>query len=593
MYNHFFGFKERPFKLVPNPAYLFLSKSHQEAMAHLVYAVGSGDGFVELTGEVGTGKTTVCRAFLEQLDENTEVAYILNPVLDPEEFIRTIIDEFGIPFVGNTTKELMDALNAFLIEKKAEGKDVLLLIDEAQNLTRDVLEQIRLISNLETTQSKLLQIVLVGQPELSLLLGSHDLRQLRQRITLSCRLHPLTYKETEKYIQHRIQIASGGTKELFSREAVRKIYKYSKGIPRLINIGCDRSLLTAYGLDLNRISGKATAVAIKELGGAEQDKRSGFHFNTKAIAALACGAAAIFLVAWYAPGITEKLTRTPSPSPVPMKQAEVIEPVQPGKSADKISVVEPQMDVKQTIVAEDLEPVVKVEKSLGSLFQEGSPYPFRESAFKTAMEIWDIDAEATYYLDETADDLSFFRLAAKQNGFVVYRIENGLNLVLKLNLPAILKFDHNESPQPVYLVLTGSAGEKLKFKGDGKGGVITALPHEVRDYWTGMAYIPWKNFFALTGTIPFDAPGESVITLKLLLKDIGFENIELSPQFDETTRLAIEGIQLKHDLPVDGVVGSMTKIALYNEKKSLKIPHLDEPDKADLSLPAELSGIKN
>jgi general secretion pathway protein A len=219
MYKNFFGFKERPFKLVPNPAYLFLSKSHEEALAHLTYAMTQGDGFVEITGEVGTGKTTLCRAFLENLDENTEAAYIFNPKMDAIQLLKAVNDEFGISSDSDNTKGLIDTLNAFLIEKKTEGKNVILLIDEAQNLTEDVLEQLRLLSNLETTRHKLLQIILVGQPELGEKLDSHELRQLAQRINLRCQLLPLNYKEVRGYIQHRINIASRKPGINFSRAA--------------------------------------------------------------------------------------------------------------------------------------------------------------------------------------------------------------------------------------------------------------------------------------------------------------------------------------------------------------------------------------
>ena len=255
MYTSFFGLKERPFKLVPDPAYLFLSRSHEEALAHLSYAISQGDGFVEITGEVGTGKTTLCRVFLANLDQDTEAAYIFNPILNSIQLLKSINDEFGINSEADNTKELIDILNAFLMEKKSQGKKVILLIDEAQNLSREVLEQLRLLSNLETDIYKLIQIILVGQPELGEMLDSYELRQLGQRITLSCHLFPLTYKETKGYIQHRINIATQKTGIRFSRAAFRFIYRYSGGIPRLINITCDRALLTAFGVGRHKITG--------------------------------------------------------------------------------------------------------------------------------------------------------------------------------------------------------------------------------------------------------------------------------------------------------------------------------------------------
>lgn len=607
MYNHFFGFKERPFKLVPNPAYLFLSKSHQEAMAHLVYAVSAGDGFVELTGEVGTGKTTLCRAFLEHLDGNTEVAFIFNPVLDPQEFIRAIIDEFGIPSEGNSTKGLMDTLNNFLIDKKAKGKDVLLLIDEAQNLTRDVLEQIRLISNLETTQSKLLQIVLVGQPELATFLGSHDLRQLSQRITLSCRLQPLTYKETEDYIKHRLLIASGKQITMFSREAVRRVYRYSQGIPRLINIACDRALLTAYGHDQKNISSKIAAIALKELGGRDRDKHFDLDVGKKTMAAIACVLFAALLITLYAFGIVGGSKRIENQNVQSIKVQEASQQAVFHQDAQPANRVETESDRKQVLGLENVvyetkkirepnaENMGQAKKMLlelssgnpehGAITEIGlrdflkieSHRAVRGEAFKAAMDLWDVNADSTLYLEDTADDFSFFLLAAKQNGFAVYRVESDLELVLKLNLPAILQFHTTESTIPAYLVLFKNEREKLSLKNTRDNDVIISSPHELRKHWSGIAYIPWKNYFALTGTIPGDATEESIITLKLLLKEIGFSDIELSPEYDEETRKAITKFQVAYDLPVDGVVGSITKIALYNQKKSLKLPHLGGP----------------
>ncbi len=265
MYNKFFGFKEKPFKLVPNPKYLFLSKSHEEALAHLSYAVSQGDGFVEITGEVGTGKTTLCRVFLDGLDESVEAAYIFNPKLDALQLLKTINDEFNISSAPDNIKELIDILNVFLIEQKAADKKIIVLIDEAQNLSKEVLEQLRLLSNLETTRDKLLQIILVGQPELGEMLGSYELRQLSQRITINCNLSPLSFQETTEYIRHRIALASHRAGPQFDRTAYRAIYKYSRGIPRLINIACDRALLNGFSRNSYNVTGSIAKEAIKEL----------------------------------------------------------------------------------------------------------------------------------------------------------------------------------------------------------------------------------------------------------------------------------------------------------------------------------------
>jgi len=274
MYSRYFEFKERPFKLVPNPEYYYLSRSHEEALAHLTYALDQGDGFVEITGEVGTGKTTLCRVFLDGLDDTTEVAYIFNPKLGPRQLLKAINDEFGIRCRSEDTKDLLDALNAYLMRMKVAGRRVLILIDEAHNLERIVLEQLRLLSNLETSRSKLLQIILVGQPELSDTLDSHDLRQLSQRISLRCHLTPLSAAEVREYVDHRLHVASvRSTAVRFTPAAYRAIYRYSSGIPRLINIGCDRSLLTAYARGKKKIGLQEVRTAIRELSSRGQRRR--------------------------------------------------------------------------------------------------------------------------------------------------------------------------------------------------------------------------------------------------------------------------------------------------------------------------------
>ena len=283
MYKNFFGFRERPFQLIPNPAYLYLSPSHEEALAHLSYAISQGDGFVEIIGEVGTGKTTLCRAFLENLDESVEAAYIFNPKLNSRQLLKAINREFDIDSQTDDINTLIEALNLFLMEKKAEGKRVILLIDEAQNLSKPVLEQIRLLSNLETTTSKLLQIILVGQPELGAMLDTYELRQLGQRITLSCSLEPLNLRDTKEYIQHRIRVASKRSGVKFTRAAFRSIYRYSGGYPRLINIACDRALLTGYSLNRHRISGSIARSAVRELASRGDVKRFGLYEGRKGL----------------------------------------------------------------------------------------------------------------------------------------------------------------------------------------------------------------------------------------------------------------------------------------------------------------------
>lgn len=247
MYEKFFGLSELPFSIAPNPRYLYMSKYHHEALAHLLFGVKQDGGFILLTGEVGTGKTTVCRCFLEKLPDNCHVAVILNSKLTIEELLETLCDELGIAYVQDSisVKGYLDVLNIFLLKAHAQHKKVLLIIDEAQNLSIDVLEQIRLLTNLETDQRKLLQIVLIGQPELRDLFEQKVLRQLAQRITARYHLPHLSLPETDAYIRHRLEVA-GCSYELFPKSVVRIIFKLTDGIPRLINVLCDRALLGAY-----------------------------------------------------------------------------------------------------------------------------------------------------------------------------------------------------------------------------------------------------------------------------------------------------------------------------------------------------------
>jgi general secretion pathway protein A len=273
MYTKFFGFKEKPFMLAPNPAYLFLGQSHEEALAHLIYAVSEGEGFISLIGKRGVGKTTICRTFIERRDEHTEIAYIFKPELRPEELLEKINSEFCISADTDDVKDLIDTLNSYLMQKRVEGKKVVLFIDDAQNLKADALEQIRLLSNLETTRDKLLQIVLVGESSLADMLGSHALRQIGQRVSVSYYINPLTYEETCAYIYHRMSIASLGTQTHFEASALKRIYKFSGGIPRMINIACDKSLFTAHRLKHSHISGEIAKTSIIDLAG-----RSGWRW---------------------------------------------------------------------------------------------------------------------------------------------------------------------------------------------------------------------------------------------------------------------------------------------------------------------------
>jgi general secretion pathway protein A len=273
MYYQYFGLSEAPFSIAVNPRYLYMSARHRDALAHLLYGVGSGGGFILLTGEVGTGKTTINRCLLEQLPPDTDVAIILNPALNAIELLGSVCDELDIEYDPGkaTLKTLTDSLHNFLMENHARGRNTVLLIDEAQHLDFDVLEQIRLLTNLETNNEKLLQIVLIGQPELAQMLARPELRQLNQRITARYNLEPLNLDETGAYIQHRLQVAGMSPERIiFTPSVVRGVYRATRGIPRIINVLCDRMLMGAYGRNASRVDSSMLKLAVREVLGEQE-----------------------------------------------------------------------------------------------------------------------------------------------------------------------------------------------------------------------------------------------------------------------------------------------------------------------------------
>ena len=280
MYTDYFGLKENPFSIAPDPRYLYMSELHREALAHLLYGIASDGCFILLTGDVGTGKTTVCRCLLAQLPSNTEVALILNPRLTVIELLETICDELGVPTEksSTSTKAYIDRLNRYLLEAHGRGKNVALLIDEAQNLSLDLLEQLRLLTNLETDQKKLLKIVLLGQSELKGILEQPNAAQINQRITSRYHLLPLDRDNSFAYIHHRLGVA-GKKQKIFSKSALARIFELSKGIPRLINVLCDRSLLGAYVDEKYLINDRIVNKAAKEVLGSEIDSKAVSSWN--------------------------------------------------------------------------------------------------------------------------------------------------------------------------------------------------------------------------------------------------------------------------------------------------------------------------
>lgn len=573
MYKQFFGFKEKPFNLVPNPAFLFLSRSHEEAMAHLNYAISQGDGFVVLTGEVGTGKTTLCRAFLEILNDNMEVAYIFNPKLDSIQLLKTINDEFGISSAADNTKDLIDTLNAFLLEKSIAGKKNILLIDEAQNLSEEVLEQLRLLSNLETTTRKLLQIILVGQPELTAKLSSYGLRQLAQRITLSAHIRALNFRETCDYIRHRMHVASVQAGPRFSPLAFLMIYKYSKGIPRLINIACDRILLTAFVLNRSMITGGVAQKAILELCGREGCvpvflKRLGRPFLIVAVLMMAGG-----LVFWelnLRDGLPIATTSINDNAGENFSQGRLRQSGHglhhnPGAAFDAAA----EGRMRRTGNTPGTE--MSLRPFLAALESQDS----RVLALNRVLQCW--HADGGFDPDPLAgidNDQTYFRLGARYNGLSLLSVENDFNLIVTLNLPAILQFYSPGTTSMVYMALTQGTQDRFILVAGAEGEVMETVPEEMALYWTGMAYVPWKDHLPATTVISHYSSDDAIIALKLLLQDIGFEMAAIDADYDASVEDAVKTVQRNNRIETDGIVGPLTKIVLFNEKKVLRIPHL-------------------
>jgi general secretion pathway protein A len=322
MYESFYGFREKPFSLTPDPKYLFLSPRHMEAFAHLEYARRERGGFVVITGDVGAGKTTLARYFLGRLDEGTATAFVLYPAVTGPELLRTILEDFHIPVTGASMKDHVDALHRFLLECRAQSRGVVVVVDEAQDLSAEVLEQLRLISNLETDTEKLIQIILMGQSELQDLLGRHELRQLAQRVTARYHLGPLSADEVQRYVEHRLEVAGGAGKAVFTPGAIRELHRISGGVPRVLNLLCDRTLLAGYVRGSRVLEPALVREAATDVLGRRVTTwlRPALAAVAIAIAALA---ASVALTTRAAPA------STPAPPPAPVSTAAAAVPAAP------------------------------------------------------------------------------------------------------------------------------------------------------------------------------------------------------------------------------------------------------------------------
>jgi general secretion pathway protein A len=519
MYLGFFGLNEKPFAITPDPRYLYLSARHADALAHLVYGINDAGGFIQLTGEVGTGKTTTIRSLLARAPKNAEIALIINPRMSPVEFLQTICEELGIGLpdsaLGNT-KELVDILNRYLLRAHASGRRVVLIVDEAQNLLPEVLEQVRLLTNLETESQKLLQIILIGQPELRELLGRNELRQLAQRVTARYHLDPLSAEETSGYVRHRMRVA-GSTAEVFTTAALREVYRVSSGIPRVINVVCDRALLAAYTQDQHDISAGLVRRAGSEVF--DQPLAPRWLAPLATVAALLVLAGIGYTVWRYGPWFK-------TPAAVPAAAAAPAAPA----------------------------PVATAPPSLPSLSQllQTPAATGPDASFSQLLRLWN----ARYAAGNT-DGCS----QAAAQGLECVTMRGSLAQLRMLNRPAILMLSDGAG-RNYQAVLTALDDERARLQiGDAS---VDAGIAELSRYWFGDFVLLWRPATPTVNDLTQGMRGPAVQQLRARLLQWRGQPVltPVSSAFDAELAQLVEEFQRAHHLMVDGVAGIETQLLL-------------------------------
>lgn len=526
MYLDYFSLKERPFSISPDPRFLFMSNRYREALTHLTYGVQDGGGFVLLTGEVGTGKTTVCRCLLQQLPENTRLAFVLNPKLNSLELLATICDEFNIDYPENcqSLKILTDKLTEFLLESHKNNLHAVVMIDEAQNLETEVLEQIRLLTNLETNHKKLLQIILVGQPELQEKLARRELRQLAQRITARYHLRPLNLKETIAYIMHRIRIA-GSQKNLFSRKAVEFLHAKTQGIPRLVNTICDRALVAAASrqkkqVDLSIIQQATNEVMSAPIDINDEEEKISSKVKYSAIGLLFT---LLFLMSYW---LGKQSSSVDDKKNIPVKT-----------------------DTVNSVVKKDND-VTLLEKLLGN---ESWDYNGRRS-FKKLLALWKIEYEPIKN-GEACDFAYTFGLKCNSNKGNWQQLRN-------YNRPALLKFDAGiqgefwgllESIDGFYATLVfGEKKSRVKIE-------------SLSSLWKGDFILLWQAPVGYNGDIKFGQQGEAVEWLSEKMNQILNTSNQITTVFNNELKNQLIEFQKKHNIAADGIAGMQTILKINSE----------------------------
>ncbi len=541
MYLTFFGLNEKPFAITPDPRYLYLSERHAEALAHLLYGINEAGGFVQLTGEVGTGKTTIVRSLLAQTPKDAEIALILNPRMTAPEFLLTICEELGIGVpdgAPGSLKDLVDILSDYLLHAHAAGKRVVLVVDEAQNLSPDVLEQVRLLTNLETNTQKLLQIIVIGQPELRELLARNELRQLAQRITGRYHLKPLSHAETAAYVRHRLRVA-GATTDIFAAAALNEIFRLSQGVPRVINVICDRALLGAYTLDRHRVTATLVRAAAAEVFG----RRFTPHWLPWALSA---GIATLLGIATVALWNLQPWSTRSGDARLPRAEAAVAA----AAAAPARAAVAPPPAPR-----------------LAELLAQHAAETDTDSAFGRLLALW-----GAKYQPNGIDPCS----QATQQGLECV-IERGSFGQLRLyNRPAILMLSDGAGTSH-QVVLTALDDEQARLE---LGGARSVGLGELSHFWLGDFVVLWRPASSPVKALSAGMRGAQVRWLRRSLQRLNgvADDASVSDVFDAELAALVRDFQRQHQLAVDGIAGVRTQIALASAVGGADAPLLSAAD---------------
>jgi general secretion pathway protein A len=556
MYNQYFGFSELPFTIAPNPRYLYLSEQHREALASLLYGINSNGGFVLLTGDVGTGKTTVCRCLLEQLPEHAEVAFILNPKYSITELLEAICDELKIGYQhsGHRIKGYIDALNAHLLESHARGINTVLIIDEAQNLSLDVLEQIRLLTNLETSSQKLLQIILIGQPELLETLARPELRQLNQRITARYHLKALSREELSAYVAHRLAVG-GRAAPLFTRAALRRLHRLTAGVPRMVNIICDRALLGAYVERCNRVDWRVMDRAAGEILG--QAERRPSRWRWALLPLLLMG---LLLAGFLFPGGRELLALM-RPEAVVLEQRDTPPepPVTAAEAAAVAAVVEPPEPLPEPTALVEAQvvaaPPALVNPADWQWPDETDLAATEVLAYQGLFRRWGLDFDPRQ-APVVCRFARLHRLGCLQQ-------VASLDELLKFNLPAVINL-HNRSGQSFHATLVALDSPTASATLELAGELQRVDLDELRLAMQGSQLLLWRMPPGYREPIRPEASSPVVPWLEARLAQLQGRPaaLQLRQHYDEPLQLQVLAFQHHYQLVTDAVIGPQTLIQL-------------------------------